>query len=215
VKAWLKSLIRPDALLYRRALAQPGPRLLHIGCGDHPLPGWVNTDHRPGPWTLPHLDATRRFPFPDATWDRAYSEHMIEHVPQPQGLAMLRECHRVLKPGGRIRIVTPDLAFLVALQRPRLSPLQRRYLAWSARAYPGCLQPSGAFALNNYVRAWGHQFIYDRATLSAALAEAGFRGVRSQPLGRSRDPLFRGLENQGRMPAGFLQLESLALEAER
>jgi predicted SAM-dependent methyltransferase len=52
-------------------------------------------------------------PFASDTFDFIFSEHMIEHVSHDDGAKMLAECHRVLKPGGHIRITTPDLAFLV------------------------------------------------------------------------------------------------------
>src|SRR4051812_40618920 len=87
---------------------------LQIGCGGNYLEGWFNTDlspnaHRTG------LNATRRFPFADNTFDYILSEHMIEHVPYDMGRVILSECHRVLKPGGTLRIVTPDLKFLIGL----------------------------------------------------------------------------------------------------
>jgi len=67
--------------------------------------------------------------------------------------------------------------------------------------------------INNYVRDWGHQFIYDDRTLRFALEGAGFAQLERRLLNDSSDPTLRGLENTERMPEGFLQLESLTLEA--
>ena len=58
---------------------------LHIGCGNHVLPNWWNTDLVPYSSHVMGMDATGRFPFPDESFDRVYSEHMIEHVPLEGG----------------------------------------------------------------------------------------------------------------------------------
>jgi hypothetical protein len=81
-----------------RYLAQSKELKLHIGCGDNVLPGWLNADHFPTTQDIMHLDATRLFLFNDETFDYVFSEHMIEHLPYPDGLKMLAEYHRVLKP---------------------------------------------------------------------------------------------------------------------
>jgi 2-polyprenyl-3-methyl-5-hydroxy-6-metoxy-1,4-benzoquinol methylase len=46
--------------------------------------------------------------FADATFDAVVLSHVIEHVPDPEGV--LREIHRILKPGGQIRMLTPNAA---------------------------------------------------------------------------------------------------------
>ena len=48
-------------------------------------------------------------PLADAGMDIVYSSHFIEHVPRDCVLALLRECRRVLRPGGLLRLVVPDL----------------------------------------------------------------------------------------------------------
>lgn len=45
--------------------------------------------------------------YPDGTFDLVTLSDLIEHVPQP--VAFLREVRRILKPGGLVMIVTPDL----------------------------------------------------------------------------------------------------------
>ncbi|VVB63241.1 Ubiquinone biosynthesis O-methyltransferase [uncultured archaeon] len=46
------------------------------------------------------------FPFEDQTFDVVFSKSVIEHLSDP-GL-FVSECRRVLKPGGRVIIMTPD-----------------------------------------------------------------------------------------------------------
>jgi predicted SAM-dependent methyltransferase len=140
---------------------------------------------------------------------------MIEHISYPAGLHMLRECLRVLKPRGVLRLSTPDLDFLLDLRRPDKSPLQREYIRWSAETNtPHVPDPTNeTFVINNYVRDWGHTFIYDEKTLRQSMQLAGFSQLRKCNLQESSVDSLRNLENETRMPAGFLRLESMVFEA--
>ena len=71
------------------------------------------------------------------------------------------------------------------------------------------------FIINNFCRGWGHQFIYDEKILRLSLNKAGFCEIVRCPLQASADPLLRNLENEGRMPADYLRLETLTLEGTR
>src|SRR5688572_3091577 len=83
-------------------------RKLQIGAGSSRLRGWLNTDIEPGEG-LAYLDATKRFPFEDGSLHYIFSEHVIEHLTYDEGKAMVAEAFRVLAPGGKMRISTPDL----------------------------------------------------------------------------------------------------------
>lgn len=205
-----------DQRLIRRFLATPSPHRLQVGCGSHPLPGWLNTDWLPASRSIVQMDATCPFPLPDQCVDYVFSEHMIEHVDYPGGCRMLAECHRVLRDGGVLRISTPDLAFLIELYRDPSSDFRRRYLEWDRRSFwPYAPQPAASFAINNFVRAWGHRFIYDEETLRQALQNAGFGGIVRCELGESSHEALRNLENESRLPNGFLRFQTMTLEATR
>ena len=189
-------------------------RKLHIGCGDHPIDGWENTDIAPCGAGIRYLDATEPFGIADASIDRIYSEHMIEHVPLAGGLAMLGECYRVLRLGGRIRISTPGLEFLIDLvRRPNLA--SDAYVKWACAAFSPGLPVCAETVINNFVRAWGHQFIWSRDTLASEMHRIGFRQFCWPRIAESTVPEFVGLENAARMPEGFLQLETMTVEAEK
>jgi predicted SAM-dependent methyltransferase len=201
-----------DRRLAAEYLATCDTPKLHIGCGKHPLGGWLNTDFEPPPGAM-LLDATRAFPLADNAFSYIYSEHMIEHVPYLAGQTMLRECFRVLKPGGVLRISTPDLAFLVNLYQAPALPLHQRYIEHAISKYaPHAPRPLASFVVNNFVRNWEHQFIYDEATLRQAMEDAGFSEIVRCELQQSGHADLAGRENEARMPEGFLALESLILE---
>lgn len=173
-------------------------RKLNIGAGPAPLAGWLNSDIVPAGEDTIFLDATKPFPLAGGTFDYVSSEHMIEHLPWEDGLFMLRECRRVLKPGGKVRIATPDLEVFLRLRGHEDDGRGERYVRWVTDRYmAGRPAYRATFVINNLFREFGHEFLYDGELLAMALSEAGFtRPRRAQP-GGSDDPNLRGIERHG------------------
>jgi predicted SAM-dependent methyltransferase len=149
-----------------------------LGCGNSAKEGWFNTDIDVRP-NVYYLDATRPFPFPDGSVDIIHTEHMIEHIDIFGGVNLMKESYRVLKKGGILRVVTPDLSFLVNMYLSPDEPLHKRYLQWASNnLYPQLYQEVSAhspvFVFNNFVRDWGHQLIYDASSLAALSKFTGF-----------------------------------------
>lgn len=83
--------------------------LLNIGCGRRRHPAWVNIDLVPdGPDVVP-FDIRHPLPFADQSFDAVYASHVLEHLTPGKAARFLREVRRVIRPGGMIRIVVPDL----------------------------------------------------------------------------------------------------------
>lgn len=86
---------------------------LHVGCGNRYIPGFIHIDVR----KLPHVDyvasADKLDMFDDNSVDLVYSCHVLEHFRRHQIENVLREWHRVLKPGGILRIAVPDFESMV------------------------------------------------------------------------------------------------------
>ena len=195
-----------DQALWKSYLSMTGLKKLHIGCGSNILHGWLNTDYFPINKLVIHLDATKKFRLPDQAFDYIFSEHMIEHITLDDGLQMLKECWRVLRPGGKIRITTPSLEFVCGLVVWDRSEDHEKYINWSNRGqnFPTSLNAACVVA-NTLMRNWGHTFIYDKTTLIGALQFAGFVDIQQQSVLQSADTNLQGLENTGRMPEGIIE----------
>lgn len=188
---------------------------LELGGGDHARPGWIVTDFVGGTHALA-LDVTRPFPIASQSFDYIFAEHMIEHLSFEGGRFMLEECFRVLKPGGTLRVTTPSIGFLLRLFSDDKTHLEQAYIDWATTTFmPEAPKKLASFVFNNFVRAWGHQFIYDRPTLRYALEAAGLTELQECALSHSVHPTLRQLERADRMPEGFLALESMTFEATR
>jgi SAM-dependent methyltransferase len=172
------------------------PIRLNLGSGDHTPEGWTHVDYALGArfaklplfsWINRRLkmfnidwdtkiqlhDLTTRFPWTDSSVDHIYSSHTLEHFSRSDGRHFLSECHRVLKPGGIIRIVVPDLRLLVD-----------RYLEGEIRADSfvdemavGYDCESDGFLKQRIapLMRFPHKCMYDSESLLALMSELGFR----------------------------------------
>lgn len=198
-------------------------RALQLGSGHNLLPGWLNTDvhvFRRGHVT--YLDATQPFPLPGASFDYVYSEHQIEHVPLQAGDDMLAQCFRVLRPGGVVRIATPDLQRIARLAAGPLDDEEAYYVAYISRML-GLAAPDPARVVNAMFRAFGpddasgHQFIHSFDSLAERLRAAGFADVVRCAVGESAHPMLRDVERHADAvgDARVVAYETLVVEATR
>jgi predicted SAM-dependent methyltransferase len=86
---------------------------LNVGCGKKYNPNWVNVDMvADGPDVL-QRNLIKGIPFPDNSFEVVYHSQVLEHIPKEAAPFFISECYRVLKPGGVLRIVCPDLENLM------------------------------------------------------------------------------------------------------
>ena len=190
----------PPSRIIKNYMESHEVRKLQIGAGSTVLDGWLCTDIDPKCMSgVMYLDAMKPFPFDNDTMDYVYSEHMIEHISWQSGLFMLQESLRVLKPGGTIRIATPDLAVLIGLYSRNGEAMGERYINWiTDRFLDGVTVYKPSFVINNAFRNWGHQFLYDAELLEMAMQEVGFTNIRQYSVGESDDENLRGIESHGK-----------------
>jgi predicted SAM-dependent methyltransferase len=134
---------------------------------------------------------------------------MIEHIPYASGVRLLQQIYRVLAVGGKVRIATPNFAFLVKLyQEP-----DHEYINWAANFTP-FTPPTALGTVNNFVRHWGHKFIWDVPSMKSTLESVGFADVREFNPGESDDPALRGIEAHGSVISDrWNMLETFVVEA--
>lgn len=196
------------ARIERYVRSSDEPRL-QLGSGPHSLPGWLDSDLRSGEI---YLDISRPFPVRDASLTYIYAEHVIEHVPEPVGVRMLREAARVLQPGGVLRITTPDLHKILAIYEDRNPVIGLQdYARFLDTVTAGKRHVRACQMLNSFMREWGHEYIYDEEDLTAKLLEGGFARVDRREPGESPHATLRGLERHG--PEWENAAEAMCLEA--
>jgi predicted SAM-dependent methyltransferase len=168
-----------------RLCASSPPIRLHLGCGVLYKRGWINIDTLLHPMTMRASvkdrmylmwDLRRGIPFPDNSVEAIFSEHLLEHLDYGAGLVLLKECSRVLQPGGVVRIGVPDLERYVHSYNGS-DPIIDVYR-------PG--RPTRAIALNEIFYLYGHRALYDYETLALACREAGFSSVEHSAFAQGR-----------------------------
>jgi predicted SAM-dependent methyltransferase len=193
-----------------RYLSTTADPRLQLGSGPVELPGWLNSDLVSGDL---YLDAGRQLPLPDSSFAYVFSEHLIEHLSEPAGLRLLRETHRIVRPGGTVRITTPDLRKIIALYEDRNETISLADYARFLDGVTGRQHQRACQVFNDFVRLWGHRYVYDEEDLTAKLAQVGFVEVERREAGQSSKALLRGLEHHG--PAWENDAEAMCIEATR
>lgn len=173
---------------------------LHLGCGSVILPGWLNVDLQPYPGVERVLDVREGLPFKDVAY--IFSEHFLEHLDLDDALALLRECRRVLREDGVLRLTTPNLDWVWATSyATRWTPESPTRATIDAAQWPHDESAArDCVALNRAFRAWGHRFLYNRAMLEDALRRAGFARIEWCAYGESAHAPLRGLERHEQSP---------------
>ena len=110
---------------------------LNLACGTKTPDGWINVDYAMGArfskipilrtlnkklkffnsvWdkNIKIVNLAKNFPWENNSVDVVYSSHTLEHFTKKDGLQFLKQCHRVLKSNGIIRVVVPDLKDIIA-----------------------------------------------------------------------------------------------------
>ena len=160
VNGWLKWLRWRVA---RPAYPSRSEIRLHLGCGDIDHPGFVNVDARPGKH-VHHVQGVERMDlFRDDSVALIYTSHCLEHISHRRVPEVLKEWHRVLKPGGILRVSVPDFDLLVDtyLDNDR-----------NMRSVQLPLMGSQDYAFNFHYTCFNHD------ELSRLMQEAGFEAPR-------------------------------------
>jgi SAM-dependent methyltransferase len=176
-KGWLNTDVTPHLFVARvPGLAVLLHRLGVIGAERYAA-------HRSGTFrSLHYLDVGRRFRFDDDTFEAAYASHLLEHLDPEVAEQCLREVHRVLEPGGIVRIAVPDLDEVVA-HYDSVDP--DRFLAGLYDAHSGRRSRTSL-----------HRWMYNQRSLEALLGRVGFRDIQRRDYRQGRCPDVERIETR-------------------
>lgn len=184
-----------------RAIQSQRDLQLNLGALNTGRPGWVNVDAINVPGIDFICDLRKPIPLPSACAKCIFSEHLLEHFEYPEEpLLFLKECRRLLKPGGILRLIVPDaLKYCRALVA---KDWEMARLLRDTKPYQTLME-----MLNDVFRQNGeHLYAYDEETLRRLLKSAGFTEIRKTDYGKS---LMEGLAMEQQWRAE----ESLCMEA--
>lgn len=105
-------------------------KFLNLGCGRRWHPDSENVDFFSTSPNVRAHDLRQGIPYPDAAFDVVYHSHVLEHFSRRDARDLLRECHRVLRQGGIIRVVVPDFEQVVRLYLDALEKAANGVPGW-------------------------------------------------------------------------------------
>jgi hypothetical protein len=190
------------------------PLYVQYGCGPGDVPAsWVNFDASPTLrlQQLPAIgrlisrkvafsgqarygDIVRGLPLAAESVDGMYCSHVLEHLTRNEMQTALRNTFTVLRPGAPFRLVLPDLETLARKYATGVYDADTFVAELGMGAENAGLRSRIRLAIGNT----RHQWMWDESSLSLALKQAGFEGVRRADLGDSGQAWFEDVEDPTR-----------------
>ncbi len=166
---------------------------INLGSGHWKLEGWVNVDLDLDSEPQVCADLSGGLPFADGSADLMHTEDFIDQLTIEGARQFLCECHRILRPGGVLRVLTPDLA---ELARRYIEDAEGLVALWKTYVGVGLETGSAGEVFNLGMRFAGHTFIYDGETFTRLCQQCGF-DARRQSFNQSDISELRGLDLRG------------------
>lgn len=167
---------------------------LNLGAGPYPMKGWINCDltytGQDHMEDMAFCDARRPLPWDSESLDEVYMGHFLEHLTDAEGKECLKETRRILRPGGKLTIITPDMRSASGLcLKGHISA--RQFFGEFALGFQNWRECQEGMEKN---LPSPHKNVFDLDLLFSALIEAGFIGVcpidiETSPLVVSRFPI--------------------------
>ena len=148
---------------------------INLGSGHFKLDGWVNVDIDLDSQPDVGANLSGGLPFADGVASLMHTEDFIDQLQLENAAGFLRECHRILAPGGVLRVLTPDMRQLADLYLN--DPEQLKNLWSTFVGVPLQLDTAGE-VFNMGMRFAGHTFLYDEETFKALASSCGFEARR-------------------------------------
>jgi len=147
---------------------------LHLGCGGKTLAGWINIDMQ-----LKSEILTMKLPrglkrFDESSARCIYTSHFLEHLEYPRdALEFVKQCYRILIPGGGLRIVVPGIEKIIsAYVRDN-----RDFFKLQEEMHPSWCTTKLEHLMYALQQDGQHKFGYDFETMGKLLSQAGFKNI--------------------------------------
>jgi SAM-dependent methyltransferase len=142
-----------EAAMTRKALK------INFGCGGNRLQGWDNVDEE--------IDIRKPLPYMSAQTQFILAEHVVEHVTYYEAIEFFKECRRVLRLGGVLRVIVPSVENIWKRG-------DRDYFQFTTRWQPNATVRG---AMYNILYMHGHKTAWTDSLLEATLFFAGFERI--------------------------------------
>ena len=167
----------------------PAMTLVNFGSGPYPLAGWINVDLDAAGRPEVVADLSRALPFADGCADAIFTEDFVAQL-EPDALGyFLAECRRMLKPGGTLRVLTPDLK---RFARAYLDDPEHLIRIWTTAVGVPLPNATAGDVVNLGMKLAG-RWQYDVETFTRVATRAGLDTAVSA-YGESRHPAMRGID---------------------
>lgn len=175
-----------DALLKRS-----DPIKLEFGAGENRgIAGWTYADlNEECDLTL---DLTQPLPFPDNCVSVIYSSHLLEHFEYADLVKFLKECLRILKPGGVFSAAVPNARIYLEAYQNSVGFDPSLFCRYEP-SYNG----NSRMDYVNYIAYMGshHRYMFDEDNLLALLEKFDFKNIRLRKFDEQLDILTRDFQS--------------------
>jgi hypothetical protein len=207
-------------------------RYVQYGAGACAPEAWINFDcsptlrlaripflgrliDSPFPPNMLYGDIVRGLPIPNRCAKAVYASHVLMQLTRTDCLTALRNTFRLLIPGGRFRMIVPDLkaraaAYLADSDDPGAAHKFMQNVQLGVEK-----SPRGIVAHVRHIFGNHSLWMWDEASMAEALRITGFTGIRRCQIGDSGDAMFALVEDPGRFHDGNWRIQECAMEALR
>jgi len=154
-----------------------------------------------------HFDILKGIPLDSSSLSGINMSHIFEHFTRDDGSKLLRECYRLLKPGGVVRISCPDLFLYAKAYVNHDISFFDSIAIRKACMYEGLTTYGDLFISKAYDNENGHKWFYDAESVINLLNEVGFTKAEQRNLHESSLPYIENVE------PSFRQSETFYVEA--
>jgi len=179
---------------------------INLGSGPTSAPGWTNIDWGLLPFlgslrinkilvklgllnkgygeSWPRIkfsDIRKELPFMDNKVSYIYCSNVLEHLQPCETIKVVTECHRVLKKGGKLRVVIPDLDILIKKYKDP-DTFNNEYWGYEKKKYRSFKEK----VMERFIRP--HQWMFNKKSFRNILVEAGFDKIMFYGIGKGKCP---------------------------